>query len=184
MENWIDICGYEGKYQISDLGRVRSVPGTYLRAGIEVKRKGKILKQQETGKGYLRVTFGEGGEKKTYQVHRLVAKAFIPKIEGKEQINHIDGDKRNNSANNLEWVTCKENMRHAKENGLRPDFSTFDWGSPKVAVAKCDLETGEVIEIYKSVTRAAYANGLRRSNISKVIHGERKNCGGFSWVAM
>lgn len=181
-DKWIDINGYEGSYQVSNNGGVRSLPRFVKHGNKKILIKGKILTQQITYKGYLRVTVGSGKRKRTFQVHKLVANAFIPNIENKPQVNHKDGNKQNNSVRNLEWVTSTENMRHAKEHSLRPDFSTFDWGSPKVRVSKCDVKTGEVIETYLSVTRAAYANNLCRANIMAVLAGRRKKCGGYLWI--
>ena len=101
MEIYKDIEGYEGKYQITSWGRVYSVD------------KEKFLRQEETEKGYLRVDlFDESGKRKHHKVHRLVAVAFIPNPENKPQVNHKDGNKKNNSITNLEWVTDEENKEH------------------------------------------------------------------------
>ena len=101
-----DIQGYEGLYQVSNLGRVKSL------------LKGKILKQADTTTGYKKVKLCNGN-KKDYKIHRLVAYAFIPLVEGKEIINHKDGNPLNNIVNNLEWCTQKENVIHALKTGLK-----------------------------------------------------------------
>ena len=102
-EIWKDIYGYEGKYQVSNYGRIRSV---------------KILKPCKSSFGYYRVGFSENGKIKSFSVHRLVALSFVPNPERKKEVNHMDGDKTNNRADNLEWVTQSENIQHAYDNGL------------------------------------------------------------------
>lgn len=103
MEIWRDIQGYDGLYQVSSWGRVRSWYSC-------------ILHPEVTKKGYLRVDlYDADGNRKHKKVHRLVANAFIPNSDGKPQVNHKDGNKKNNSVTNLEWVTDAENKDHRKE---------------------------------------------------------------------
>lgn len=114
------IRGYEGFYEISSTGKVWSVPrvassGRFVR--------GRFLKVQQSRLGYLRVTLCKDGGSKIFLVHRLVAEAFIgPPPEIDSQVNHIDGNKENNTPENLEWCTAKENIDHAIETGLREAF--------------------------------------------------------------
>ena len=106
-EQWRDIFGYDGMYQVSDLGRVRS-----LKFG-----KTRVLRPGKNKWGYLQVLLSKGGKCKNYKVHRLVASAFIPNSdENKTQINHIDENKDNNRASNLEWCDSSYNLSY---NGLR-----------------------------------------------------------------
>ena len=99
IEEWRPVKGFEGFYEVSNLGRVKSL------------RKNIILKPEldKKGKGYLCINLGRGNHKK---VHRLVAEAFIPKIADKNVVNHIDGNTKNNKVNNLEWVNHQENCLH------------------------------------------------------------------------
>ena len=111
-EEWRDIEGYEGRYQVSNLGRIRSFKGQYS------KNKIIILKLCINNRGYSVVSLSKNNKHKSYKVHRLVAQAFIPKIDNKSQINHINGNKQDNRVSNLEWCTYSENMYHAWETGL------------------------------------------------------------------
>lgn len=115
-EEWKDIEGYEGFYQISNLGRVKSLGGWRGTA----KRKEKIRSTSLTRDGYVRVRLIHQGKDKTMRVHRLVAEAFIPNPEGKDTVNHIDGNKQNNTVSNLEWNDRTEQMLHAYALGLKP----------------------------------------------------------------
>ena len=108
MEIWRDITGTKGFIEVSNKGRVRS-----LLSGAP-----RVLKTQTDNKGYHRIRVTIEQEKMTYKVHREVAKLFLPNPENLPQVNHKDGNKDNNSVDNLEWVTNKENAHHAIENGL------------------------------------------------------------------
>lgn len=119
-EIWKDIKGYEGVYQVSNYGRVKSLQRYRVsKSGTNQNVNEKILKQScgKTHK-YLNVTLAKNKKNKTFQIHRLVALYFIPNPLNKSQVNHIDGNKQNNCVDNLEWCTCKENIHHAWKNGL------------------------------------------------------------------
>lgn len=116
-EEWRDVVGYEGLYQVSNLGRIKSLD-RYVEYPNYIKRiNGRIMSQQDNSKGYLMVNLSLNGFTKKLYVHRLVAEAFIPNLANKVEVNHIDLNKKNNIISNLEWCTKKENMRHAHENG-------------------------------------------------------------------
>lgn len=110
IEIWAEIVNYEGLYAVSNMGRVRS----RARAGTILILSPDIV----VGKGYMQVTLQRKGARERFKVHRLVASAFIENPEGKPEVNHKDGDKWNNAAQNLEWATRKENNRHALDTGL------------------------------------------------------------------
>ena len=113
-EIWKDIEGYIGKYQVSNLGRIRSLLNSH---GKNLKNK-KILSPCVDKKGYLRVGLSKNNRLSTHKVHRLVAKAFIPNSDNLPQVNHINGIKTDNTVNNLEWVSGSENVIHSFKIGL------------------------------------------------------------------
>lgn len=106
-ETWRDAPGYDGLYMVSDLGNVASLGG---RKGSEPF---KVLRQSYMGSGYRKVTLRKNGAHVNASVHRMVAMAFVPNPENKPFVNHIDGNKENNAASNLEWVNRSENAMHA-----------------------------------------------------------------------
>lgn len=129
--------------------------------------KERILNPWVCSWGYKKVTLHKDGKPHEKFVHRLSAEAFIPPYCG-EQVNHIDGDKRNNRLDNLEWCTGTENMRHAYKHGLHP----------KVVAVKC-AETGDV---FSSVSEAARAVNGKTSSVWRCINGKRKTHRGYHFV--
>ena len=119
---WKDIKGFEGWYQISNLGNVKSLDRyiTMKRGNCTYKQftKGKKLKPKLTWDGYHEISITKNRKRKYTRVHRLVAKAFIHNVNNKPQINHINGNKLDNYYKNLEWCTCLENNKHANKTGL------------------------------------------------------------------
>lgn len=119
-EIWKDVIGYEGFYQVSNLGRIKSLPRTICNWGGKKgvhKSKERVLKPQLNHKGYLRICLCIPSKKITYTLHRLIAIAFLGD-PGKLHVNHIDGDKLNNKISNLEYCTHLQNMEHAIKMGL------------------------------------------------------------------
>ena len=114
-EIWKDVVGYEGLYQVSNLGRVKSV---ITWNGYEYLKKEKIMKPFENKRGYKSIGFTKDGKTITYRLHRIVAQAFIPNPENKPIINHKNGVKSDNRVENLEWCTYSENTIHAIKTGL------------------------------------------------------------------
>jgi predicted XRE-type DNA-binding protein len=113
MEVFKDVVGYEGLYQVSNEGRVKSLD--YRRTGEESILKGRPNRKD----GYLRVNFCKDGIKKDFYIHRLTALAFLPNSENKSEVNHKNGIKADNHLENLEFTTPKENMQHAYDTGLQ-----------------------------------------------------------------
>ena len=110
-EVWKDVVGYEGLYQVSNFGNVKSL-------GNEFSRKERLLKLSPQSKGYLTIVLQKNATRKMVLVHRLVAEHFIDNTESKAQINHINGIKTDNRVENLEWVSHRENLNHAIKNNL------------------------------------------------------------------
>ncbi len=119
MEIWKDIPGREGVYQVSNLGRVRTLDRTVM-CGERIKKHipNKVMATRKHA-GYTNVTLRIGGKTTSCTVHRLVAKAFIPNPQNLPCVNHIDGDKGNNAADNLEWCGYSHNMKHAYDSGCQ-----------------------------------------------------------------
>lgn len=178
-ETWKDLKEYEGFYQISNLGNIKGLI-SYNGSKKEYYKKEKILKPEITSKGYYRVILCKNTVKKIAQVHRLVAETFIPNIENKPQVNHINGIKTDNRVSNLEWCTNGENEKHAYKMNLKPKL--FGKENPMAkSVLKLDLK-GNVLNEFDTVKEAAesidknYSNGIIRC--CKNIIKEYK---GFKW---
>ncbi len=134
-EVWKDIKGYEGLYQISNLGRVKSLRKI---RGIQIQKE-KILTLQPIKGGYYRAKLCKNGKEKSYLVHRLVAETFIPEHF---TVNHKDGNKSNNTVDNLEWVTQKENNIHAYKMGLKP------YGTQRADSKLTEQQVKEIRKVY------------------------------------
>ena len=174
-EYWKDIENYEGFYQVSNYGRIKSLSRKIPNGTGFYISKEKILNGHITTKGYIQVEL----KGNPVLVHRLVAKAFIPNIDNKPQVNHIDGNKTNNRVENLEWCTNSENQIHAYKNGL--NIHSGKAGRPEKKVCQIDLKTGEIINIFNSISEAKKSLGVSKENISQVCKGKRKKCLGYGW---
>lgn len=130
MEEWKNIKCYEGLYQVSNLGRIKSLSRTvhqynYMaKKDIKITFKEKIRKPRMSKDGYYIINLNKDGKMTTYRVHRLVGEQFIENKENKPYINHKDGNKLNNNVDNLEWCTAKENSIHGWKIGLmKPHYT-------------------------------------------------------------
>lgn len=117
-ETWKDIAGYEGLYQVSNLGRVKSLK---FRNNRGVKDRVRMMTPTDNGKGYLIVSFKVNGHRKNHYVHRLVAEHFVENLANCKYVNHIDYDTKNNRCDNLEWCTQQENVRYSAKNMRKPN---------------------------------------------------------------
>ena len=121
VEVWLPVNGYLNFYEVSNLGNVRSVDRIVgARSGGMRFQKGALLKPGMDSRGYLQVCLNAYGKHKMHLVHRLVVKAFFPKDQKRNLVNHIDSNRTNNNLENLEWVTSSENQIHAYKAGRRP----------------------------------------------------------------
>lgn len=127
-EQWEDIIGFEGIYQISDLGNVKSLTRYASNGHALIEIKEKLLTKRLTKYGYLSVTFKHYEHRSDPLIHRLVAKAFIPNPHNKPQVNHINGIKIDNSKYNLEWSTSMENCCHREKSNIKTSsFTGVHW---------------------------------------------------------
>lgn len=181
-EEWRDIKGYEGYYQVSNMGRVKSLD-RYVKTnkGGKTLLKSKIMKPMER-KGYMRVSLTKNNFDKTYSIHRLVGIAFIPNPDNKPQINHINGNRSDNRVENLEWCTNGENQKHAYKIGLHKVLGKG--GRAKRPVKKIDIDTGKCIDIYPSLTDAARNCCGDMPNIRLCCLGKRHYAYGYKWEFM
>lgn len=186
IEIWIDIAGFEGKYQVSNLGNVKSVAKqischqTYLRSQREI-----ILRPSKKKNGYLAVSLSFDSKRTYISVHRLVALNFIPNPDKKEVVNHLDGDKHNNRVDNLEWNTQSQNVKHcfksigrSKPSGMKDIKGGINPLSRKVM--QCDL-AGNEVRIWNCMNDAK-RDGFSIGNIYSCCQGKRKSHKGFKWT--
>ena len=185
-EIWKDIVGYEGLYQVSNVGRVKSLNRTTITStGGKREWKECVLKPLiSNSKKYCHVSLYKNNRQKLMSIHRLVAIQFIPNPENKNEVNHIDGNISNNTIYNLEWRTRSENQLHAYAIGLqKPNFKkSLEIASErrKRKINKLDMN-GNYIQTYQSIVEASLDNNVHGANIRKVAMGVRKHTGGFKW---
>lgn len=182
MENWKDITGFEGIYQVSDEGRVRSLD---RKDNIGVTRKGRILVTQKRPNGYLCVHLSKNGKTKWFLVHRLVAEAFVENQNSDYTIvNHIDNNPVNNFASNLEWTTYKGNMQWASIQGRMkgcPENFKKVHEKNKIPVIATDKDGNK--QWFSSQVEAGEILGVQSGHISAACRKEYgyKTVGGYSW---
>lgn len=184
-EIWKDIQNYEGYYQISNLGNVKSLHyGSKVNNPNWDKLPSHLLKQKVSTSGYLRVELYKQKSRKCFYVHRLVASMFIPNPLNKPEVNHIDGNKLNNCVDNLEWTTISENQIHAIKNGLRkssPMLGKIGHLSPcSKPVIQYDLQ-GNFIKLWLCGSDAARNLSMSATSISLCATNKHKTANGYIW---
>lgn len=171
-EQWKSIPETDDLYEVSDQGRVRSKDRYSNNRWRPILRKGRVLVATGDGCGYLGILIFKNGKRKSAKIHRLVAELFLNKAPGL-QVNHIDGDKNNNRATNLEWITHAENMKHAVSSGLITTTKR-----KKADKLRRKLSDSDVLEIrslsQQGVTRTAIAKiyGVSQPTISHLLLGK------------
>ena len=173
-EIWRDIKGYEGLYQVSDQGRVKSLERKVRHwSGGERIQKERILKPKIDRDGYLQLNLYAGGKRKWLLVHRIVCEAFHKNHDNKPQVNHINENKTDNRACNLEWCTCKENINH----GSRTERVAKALEKP-IGQYKLD---GQLIKVWPSTAIVERQTGFSRGSIWGVANGRHKQAYGYIW---
>lgn len=166
-ELWKDIEGFEGYYQVSNFGNVKSLEREVWNSWNKTYHKRKsILLIQRSDESYKSVCLSKKGKKITKNVHRLVAKAFCQNVYNKREVNHIDGNKTNNFADNLEWVTSSENQKHAVDNNLQPE--QYGEKNPFSKLKESDIH---------SIRKIRKEKGLSHQKIADMFSVDRKTIG-------
>lgn len=161
-EEWRPVVGYEGRYEVSSLGRVRRV---------------KIIFPSKKKHGYMQVSLvDKAGVRRSLRLHRIVAEAFIPNPEGKPQVNHRDENPENNRADNLEWATAAENTNY----GGRTERAAAKNGS-KTPILQIEPGTFKIIAEYPGQSAAARATGISLASINACLRGKQRRAGGYLW---
>lgn len=175
-EEWRPVAGFEGLYEVSNIGRVRSLT-----------RYKKVIKPIITNTGYFQYQLWHNGVCRTGLAHRLVAQAFVPNTDHKPIVNHIDENKLNNSADNLEWVSHIENCRYGT--AIERRTKHFDYAHRKInnanQIKACSkpikqyTKNGDFVKDWASASECHRGTGITISGIRRVVKGERKSAGGY-----
>lgn len=179
-EEWRDVKGYEGLYQVSSDGRVRSQDKWKFNGFKSFLFKGRILRMRKRPNGYVDVSLHKDRSFKPVLVHRIVAMAFLDGVDGKPYVNHKNANKSDNRSINLEWCTPKENGAHAKAHGLykpltrQRQMRVSLWVKENMSkpVIQYDLEGNKLAE-FPSANEAGRRLGIRQGLISTVCRGEK-----------
>lgn len=174
IEIWKDILNYEGLYQVSNLGRVRSLDRVRTRLGIEHPSstiKGRILKLRVKDNLYLYVGLCVEGVSKNNYIHRLVAQAFIENPNDLPVVNHLDSNRQNNSASNLQWCTTAENVHHCINSGRKTDFGIR---SPNTTITLEEISTIKKLrEEGLTYLKISEVTGWSKSCVGQICRGTR-----------
>lgn len=171
QEIWKPVPGYEGRYLVSNHGRVRSL-GRWVRNGLSSRRwvAPMVLSPHLRSNGYLDIGLRIDNNSKFHFVHRLIAEVFIPNPGNLPEVNHLDGNKTNNCAENLQWVTSAQNKRHAVDTGLLlvrgADSPSAKLTADDVRVIRKRVTNGE------TQTAVAIDYGIARANVYRIVNME------------
>jgi hypothetical protein len=169
-ETWKDVVGFEGLYQVSSLGNVRSL--NWRRTG-----KAKLMSHRKHNQGYVTVLLSKNGKQYSKTIHRLVAFHFVPGYANELEVNHIDRNRENNCADNLEWCSHKNNVLHSRGcMGRKMGEPTKD----KRVVVQKDI-CGTVVKVWSSTIEAKHALGVSDWSIKQCCRGNQKTAYGFLW---
>ncbi len=174
IEIWVSVQGFDGLYEVSNLGRVKSCARVVAdsRTGTRTRSE-KLLKLTQDSAGYLKVTLYKGTSyKEVWKVHRLVAYHFCPKLPGNEVVNHIDNNKTNNIFSNLEWTTSLGNNQHMMAQG-REYFPSGDESSSAKVTSSQVAEILRMSSEGMSQTKIGNLFGISQQQISKIVTGKR-----------
>lgn len=185
-EAWLPIVGYEGLYEVSNIGNIRSV---FTEATDSLGRKKKhtprVLKKTKTSTGYYKVELYKPGERrKSHKVHRLVLKAFAEAVEGKDICNHKDGNPLNNNINNLEWCTQAENIIHAVQTGLRRLKLSGEQQKMVCLMYKKRTKTSTELANLFNVSKDAIYLALKRNGVKMLTVSEAQDKYGIDLNAL
>ena len=174
-EVWVDICGYDGFYQVSNIGNVRRT--RYCDAASASHHTPmRNMKSHVSSLGYHRIKLTINGVSKLHFIHRLVAGSFIPNPNGLPCVNHMDGNKSNNCVSNLEWCSHAENNAHANALGLR--VLKNKKGSRPVSQFTID---GSLVASFPSANESSRKTGFASSHIQDCCNGKSRSWKGYLW---
>lgn len=174
MEEFRPICGFEGLYEVSNIGRVKSCSRKVKNTRGIKELKERIISQKDDTNGYLIVNLWKDNKQTHVKVHRAVAQAFIPNPYNFRDVNHIDENKYNNRVDNLEWVTHQDNLNYGTHNVRMSN-------SKSKAVAQYNKLTNELIATYKNAYVASNETNINNVGICQCCCGKRKTAGGYIW---